>query len=128
MSIDDFVELEIPPQPEAQPDIAERTRVGPSHGFQADPHDIRIVWQVDVLVVGEEPELTTVSLPVVKHDGALPTPFLVVVELTEIGDHTLSRPGLGADALHQSVIRMRLAVLGAVIASQEHDRPSVRIR
>ena len=71
-----------------------------------------------MLVVGEEPELTTVSLPVVKHDGALPTPFLVVVELTEIGDHPLSWPGLGADALHQSVIGMRLAILGAVIASQ----------
>ena len=62
------------------------------------------------------------SLPVVKHDGALPATFLVVVELTEMGDDPLSRPGLGADAFDESVVGVRLAVLGAVIASQEHDR------
>ena len=128
MPLDDRVEVEMPPEPEAQPDVAERTRIGSTYGFQADPHDIGIVRQVDVLVIGEEPELTTVSLPVVKHDGALPTPFLVVVEFAEIGDHPLSWPGLGANAFYQGVVGMGLAVLGAVVASQEHDRLPVHIR
>ena len=78
--------------------------------------------EADVLVVGEETELTVFSLLVVKHDGSLPTAFLVVVELAEMGDDALSRSGLGADAFHQGVVGMRLAVFGAVVASQEHDR------
>jgi hypothetical protein len=57
MPLDDLVEIEMPPQPEARPDVAERSRIGSSHGFQVDPHDIRIVRQVDVIVVGEEPSV-----------------------------------------------------------------------
>jgi hypothetical protein len=70
-----------------------------------------------LVVVGEETELTAVSLPVVKHDGALPTAFLVVVELSEMGDDSLSRPSFSADAFDQSVVGMRPVVFGAVVAS-----------
>ena len=111
MSVDDLVELEMSPEPESQPDVAELARVGPPHGFQADPDDVGIVGQGDLVVVGEEAELTIFALPVVEHDGALPTAFLVVVELAEMGDDALSRSGLGANAFDHGVVGMRLAVL-----------------
>ena len=76
MPLEDLVELEMSPKPEGQPDVAELARIGPSHGFQVDPDDIGIVGQEDVLVVGEETELTIFALLVVEHDGALPAPFL----------------------------------------------------
>jgi len=57
-----------------------------------------------------------------KHDGALPAAFLVQVEFAQVGDDPLSWPGLGADALDQGIVGVGLAVFGAVVASQEHDR------
>jgi hypothetical protein len=56
----------------------------------------------------------------VEPDSALPAAFLLVVKLTEVGDDTLSRAGLGANAFDESVVDVRLAVLGSPIASQEH--------
>ncbi len=70
--------------------------MGPPHGFQADPDDVGIIWQADLLVVREETELTILSLSIVKHDGALPAAFLVMVELAQVGDDPLPWPGLGA--------------------------------
>lgn len=117
MTVDNLLELEMSPQPESQPDVAELARVGPAHGFQAHPDEVGIIWQRDVVVVGEETELTTFSLPVVKRNGTLPTPFLVVVEFAEMGYDPLMRPGFGADAFHHGVVGMRLAAFGAVVAS-----------
>ena len=117
MPVDNLVEVEISPQPEPQPDVTEPTRIGPTHGFQADPDDVGIIGQVDLVVVREETELTIFSLSIVKHDGALPAAFLVVVEFAQVGDDPLSWPGLGANAFHQGVVGVRLAVFGAAIAS-----------
>src|SRR5262249_57787049 len=96
MAVDDLVEAEMSPQPETQPNVAEPAGVGPPHGFQADPDDVGIVWQGDLVVVGEETEVTSFSLPVMKPDGALPAGFLVVVELAEMADDAPSRSRLGA--------------------------------
>ena len=85
--------------------------MGPPHGFQADPDDVGIIWQADLLVVREETELTIFSLSIVKHDGALPAAFLVMVELAQVGDDPLSWPGLGAYAFHQGVVGVRLLAL-----------------
>src|SRR6516165_3759003 len=120
MAFHDLVEPEIPPQPKPQPDGAKRTGVGPPHGVQADAHDVGIIRQADVIVVGKETELTTVSLPVVKQDGALPAALLVVAEFAEMGDDSLPWPRVGPDAFDQGVVGGRLAVSGAVVASQEH--------
>ena len=117
VSLEDLVELEVTPQPEPQPDVAESARIGPTHRFQADPDDVGIIGQVDLLVVREEAELTIFSLSIVKHDGALPAAFLVMVELSEVGDDPLSWPGLGANAFHQGVVGVCLAVIGAAVAS-----------
>ncbi len=73
------------------------------------------------MVVGEEPKLAIFALLVVEPDRALPVAFLLVVELTEVGDDALSRTRLGANAFDQSVVEVRLAVLGSAIASQEHS-------
>ncbi len=72
---------------------------------------------MDLLVVREEAELTIFSLSIVKHDGALPAAFLVMVELSQVGDDPLSWPGLGANAFYQGVVGVRLAVIGAAVAS-----------
>ena len=117
VALEDLVELEVPPQPEPQPDVAESARIGPTHRFQADPDDVGIIGQVDLLVVREEAELTIFSLSIVKHDGALPAAFLVMVELSQVGDDPLSWPGLGANAFHQGVVGVRLAVIGTAVAS-----------
>ena len=117
VSLEDLVELEVTPQPEPQPDVAESARIGPTHRFQADPDDVGIIGQVDLLVVREEAELTIFSLSIVKHDGALPAAFLVMVELSQVGDDPLSWPGLGANAFHQGVVGVCLAVIGAAVAS-----------
>ena len=122
MPVNDLVELEVAPKPMGQPDVAERPRIGPPHRFQADPYDVRVVRQLDVVIVGEQTELTPISLPVVKDDGTLPAACLVVVQFPEMCDDSLPRPGLGADALHQRVVSVRLAVPGAVIAPEEHGR------
>jgi hypothetical protein len=42
-----------------------------------------------------------------------------MVELAEIGDGVLARPGIGADALDQSVVGVGLAVLGAGVAQED---------
>ena len=101
MPVEDLVELEVSPEPQGQPDVAELARIGPSHRFQVDPDEVGIVGRGDLVVVREETELPIFALLVVKPDGALPATFLVVVELAEVGDDALSRTGLGADAFHQ---------------------------
>src|SRR5262249_58627261 len=101
--------------------IAEPTWIGPGHGFQADSHHVRIVGETNLVIVREETKLASISLAVVKQDGALPAAFLVVVQLAEMGDDSLSWSSVGTDALDQGVVGARLAVSGAVVASQEHD-------
>ena len=61
-----------------------------------------------------------IALAVVDDDGALPAFLLVVVELAEIGDDVLTRPGIGADALDEGVVGVGLAIFGAGVAAQEH--------
>ena len=127
MPVDDLVEVEELPEPQGQPDVAEAAGIGPAHGVQADLHDVRIIGQGDGLGIGEETELPVFALAIVKDDRALPASFLVVVEFAEVGDGVLSRPGLGANTLDQGVVGVGLAVLGAVVASQKHDRlPVIR--
>ena len=121
VAVDDLVEVEELPEPQSQPDVAEAARIGPAHRVEADPHDVGIIGQGDGLGIGEEAELPVFPLAVVKDDGALPASFLVVVEFAEVGDDVLARPGVGAHALDQGVVGVRLAVLGAGVAAQEHD-------
>src|SRR5271165_5214666 len=105
------------PQPEPQPEVAEPARICPPHGSQADPDDVGIIGQVNLVIVREETDLTILSLPIVKQDGALPAAFLVVVEFPQMGDDPLSWPGLGANAFHQGVVGVCLALFGAAVAS-----------
>ncbi len=73
-----------------------------------------------MVVVGEEAELLGLALAIVEDDGALPTPFLVVIELAEMSDDALARPGVGADALDEGVVGVLLAFFGPGVATQEH--------
>ena len=120
MPVENLVELEVLPEPECQPDITKLARVGPADGFQVDPDDVRVIERGNLVVVREETELTIFALLVVEPDGALPAKFLVVVELSQVSDDALSRSGLGANALDDGVVGVRLAVLGSPMASQEH--------
>ena len=61
-----------------------------------------------------------IALAVVDDHGALPPSLFVVVQLAEIGDNVLPRPSLGTKTFDQGVIRVRLAVLVAGVAPQEH--------
>ena len=122
VAVDDLVEVEELPEPQAQPDITEAAGIGPAHRVEADLHDIGIIGQGDGLGIGEEAELPVFPLAVVKDDGALPASFLVVVEFAEVGDDVLARPGLGAHALDQGVVGVRLAVFGPGVSPQEHER------
>ena len=120
MAIDDLIELEMLPEPESQPDIAELARVGPTHGFQVDSDEVGVVRRNDLIVVGKEPELPIFALLVVESNRLLPAAFLIVVELTEVCDDALPWAGLGANALDEGVVGVDLAGFGAQIASQEH--------
>jgi hypothetical protein len=69
-----------------------------------------------------------IALAVVDDHGPLPAALLVVVEFAQIGDDVLTRPGLGASALHQGVVSVGLSVLVASVAAQEHaGLPSTRM-
>ena len=120
MAVDDVVEAEVLPQPACQPDIAEAAGVGPADFAQANADDIGIVGQRNVVVVGKESELLGIALAVVKDDGALPAAFLIVIEFAQMSDDVLARPGVGAHALDEGIVGVRLAVLGAAVASQKH--------
>jgi hypothetical protein len=65
--------------------------------------------------------LTILALLVVEPDSALPSEFLIVVELSKMSDNSLSRSGLGTNAFDDGVVGVRLAVLGSLMASQEHS-------
>src|SRR5512135_1242288 len=85
-------------------------------------YNLGIIGQGYGLGIGEEAELPVFALSVVKDDGALPASFLVVVEFAEVGDDVLSGPRLGAHALDQSVVGVRLPVFGPSVSPQEHRR------
>ncbi len=84
------------------------------------PRLVRKPWDGDGLDIGEEAKLAVFPLAIVKDDGALPASFLVVIELAEVGNDVLARPGLGAYALDEGVVGMGLTVFSPGIASQEH--------
>jgi hypothetical protein len=48
VAVDDLVEVEELPEPEAQPDIAEAAGIGPAHRAQADLYDLGIIGQYRV--------------------------------------------------------------------------------
>ena len=121
--LDDLVEAEEFPEPESQPDVAESASVGPADRTQTDAHDIGIIGNRDLIVIGEEAELLRIALAVVDHHGALRTMLLDVVQLAEVGDNVLARPGLGAHALDQSVVGVGLTIFGAGVSAQETCRP-----
>jgi hypothetical protein len=122
MSIDDLVEVEELPEPEARPDIAEASGIGPAHRTGADAHGLGIIGQGAGVGIGEEAELSVVALAIVKDDGASPASFLVMVEFAEGGDDVLSRPRLGAHALDEGVIGVGLAAFVAGVSAQGHRR------
>jgi hypothetical protein len=70
-----------------------------------------------LVAVREEAKLLILALLVVELDCALPASLLIVVELPEVGDDALSWAGFGAKALDESIVEVRLAVLGSPIAS-----------
>ena len=100
MLADDVVEAEELPEPACQPHIAEAAGIAPTDLAEADADDIGIVGQGSVLVFGKEPEFLSVALAVVKDDGALPTPFLIVIEFAEMSDDALAWPSIGAVAVN----------------------------
>src|SRR5271154_6082506 len=95
MATDDGVEAEELPEPACQPHIAKAAGIAPTDLAKADADNIGIVGQGSVIVVGKETEFLSVALAVVKNHGALPTPFLVVIELAEMSDDALARSGIG---------------------------------
>ena len=117
VTLDDLVEAEEFPEPESQPDVTESASVGPADRTQPDAHDVGIIWNRDLIVIGEEAELLRIALAVVDDHGALPAMLLVVVQFAEIGDDMLPRPGLGARALDQGVVGVGLAVLVASVSA-----------
>ena len=90
--MDDVIEAEELPEPASQPHIAEAAGVAPTDLAKANADDIGIVGQGSLIVLGKETEFLSVALAVVKDDGALPTPFLVVIELAEMSDDALRGP------------------------------------
>jgi hypothetical protein len=68
MPVDHLIELELAPEPAAQPNVAEATRMGPAHGYEADPNDIGIIGQVALIVVREQTPLAIFSLSIMKDD------------------------------------------------------------
>ena len=111
MTVDDVVQAEELPQPACQPNVAESAGVGPSNTVQANTHHVGAVGQGDMFVLGKETELLGVSLAVVKNDGALPAPFLIVIQFAQVSDDALPRPGICANALDESVVGVGLALL-----------------
>jgi len=75
-----------------------------------------------VFVVGKEPKLLSVSLAIVKDDGALPAQFLIVIEFAQMSNDMLPRPRIGANAFDEGIVGMGLTLLGSLIASQKHPR------
>ena len=116
----DGVQAQELPQPAGQPDIAEAAGVGPADLVQTDADDVRIVGQRHVVVVDKQGELPRLALAVVEDERALPAPFLVVIEFTEIRDDVLPRSGLGANAFDEGVVGVLFAVLGPSVAAQKH--------
>ena len=57
-----------------------------------------------MFIVGKEAELLGVALAVVKDDGALPALFLIVIQLAQVSDDALPRPGLGANAFDEGIV------------------------
>jgi hypothetical protein len=106
----DVIQVEVVPQPACQPHIPEAARIGPGHGVEPDADDIGVVRKGNVVLVREEPELPAFALAVVKDHGALPAAFLVVVEFAEVGDRMLAWASIGADALDEGVVGVRLTV------------------
>ena len=64
--------------------------------------------------------MLSLALAIVKNDGALPTPFLIGIELAEMGDYVLPRPGVGPHRFDQGKVSERFAILGAAMASEKH--------
>ena len=126
VAFDDAIEADILPQPACQPDIAEAPRVGPADFADADAHNVGIVGQWDVLVVGEKSKLLGIALAIVKDNGALPAAFFVVIEIAQMGNNALPRPGIGANAFDEGKVGMHLAILGPAIASEKHSRLPLR--
>src|SRR5262249_1601120 len=79
-----------------------------------------------ILRFGEQPQLLGISLAVVENDGALPTAFLVMIEFAQVGHDVLAGAVGGADAFHQGVVGVLLAVLEAFVGSEKHARPLAR--
>jgi len=123
VSLDDLVQAEDVPQLPGQPHIAEAASIRPAHLLEANADDIGIVRQSHVVVVRKQPQLLGVALAVVEDDRALPAAFLVVIEFAEVGDRALSRSIGRAFAFDESVVRVFLAVLEALVSSQKHRRP-----
>jgi len=99
MAVDDLVEAEEFPEPESKPHVAEPACVGPADRTRSDAHDLGVVWNRDLIVigVGEEAELLGIALAVVDDHGALH----IVVEFAQVCDHMLPRRGLGTRTLDQ---------------------------
>ena len=57
-----------------------------------------------MFVVGKEPKLLSVSLAIVKDDGALPALFLIVIEFAQMSDDMLPRPRIRANAFDEGIV------------------------
>src|SRR5208282_3551737 len=55
-----------------------------------------------------------------KDSGALPALFLIVAQLAQVSDDTLSGPGAGPNTFDEGIVRMGLALFVALIASEKH--------
>jgi hypothetical protein len=117
VTLDELGEAEEFPEPESQPAVTKSASVGPADRTHPDAYDIGIIWNRELILIGEEAELLRIDLSFVDDDRAVPTMLLVVVQFAEIGDDVLPRPGLGSRALHQCVVGVGLAVLVASVSA-----------
>jgi hypothetical protein len=120
MVLDDLIQAEELPSRESQPDVAEPAAVSPADRTQSDAHDIGVIRNPNLIVIGEEPELLGISLAVVDDHGPLLTALLIMIPLAQIGNDMLTRSGLGTYTFDQYIVDVGFAVLLAYRAAQEH--------
>ena len=123
MTRHDLVQLQQPPQPQAQPHVAERPGIGPPRRGQPHADDVRFVGQGQARIVGKQPQLLGIPVAVVEDDRPLPPPLLAVVEFPQMRHDPLPRPFLSPQALHQGPVAVDLARLLPCVLPQKHRLP-----
>ena len=121
--VEEFVQPKHPPQPPGQPDVAKVAWPFQTHA--AELHQERLVFLGRIATRRiEERTLQASRRGTAAEMGAELGPAVLFLggQLAQIGDDALPRSFSRAIGLDQRPIRVRLAVLSPLVASQEHER------